>query len=147
MTKTPLFPYRVKAFYAKIVKLVNVSDTTSRTPEDECKWFFTAIWFILLKQIDTVRHGPRLQSSRLQQLIAHDTHNDMYSVQGCLGVVTSPFPMPSDILGMSNLLHCLMPTARFLPCLAGRASLFALHSRWPHFPQGPRTSLSSCPLQ
>ncbi len=57
-----------------------VPDTTSHTPEDECKWIFTAIWFILLKQIDKVKHGSWLQSSRIQQIIAHDTHNYTYSV-------------------------------------------------------------------
>ncbi len=59
----------------------------------------------------------------------------------------SPSPVPSIILRTSNLLHCLMPTAHSLSRLAGRALLLPLHSRWPHFPQGPRTSLSPCPLQ
>ncbi len=50
-------------------------------------------------------------------------------------------------LGMSNLLHCLMLTVCFPHRLAGRVPLFPLHSRWPHFPQGPRTFLSLFPLQ
>jgi hypothetical protein len=39
----------------------------------------------------------------------------------------------------SNLLHCLMPTARSFPRLVGQVPQLAQLPRWPHFPQGPAT--------
>jgi hypothetical protein len=44
----------------------------------------------------------------------------------------------------STLLHCLMPTARFFPLLAGWVPRFL---RWLPLPQDPHTPPPHCPLQ
>jgi hypothetical protein len=98
------------------VHINSVPNTTSRTPEDECKCsFFTNILYILLKQIHTVRHGLWLQSFRLWQIIAHDSrmiHTLCIRVSWCHAeLVLQAFWH----LRTSNLLHCLMPTVRFPP--------------------------------
>jgi hypothetical protein len=42
---------------------------------------------------------------------------------------------------MSTLLHCLMPTVRPFPLLAGRVPQLPRLPRWPPIPHGPRTPL------
>jgi hypothetical protein len=72
---------------------------------------------------------------------------DTYSVHKAGFVLCRAHPPSFLAFCMSNLLHCLMPTAHFAPLLAGRVPRPPPHSIWPCFPQGPRTSLPHCPLQ
>jgi hypothetical protein len=48
---------------------------------------------------------------------------------------------------MSTLLHCLKPTVRHFPLLAGRVPRLLWLPRWCPFPQGPRTPPPHSPLQ
>jgi hypothetical protein len=113
------------------------------TSEDECKWF-TAIWFILLKQSKTT--GKTFDYSdteccyylhtkwRLFTMITYSVHDGSSLSRRTLlpyswllrgGVVPSP---------AAELLLILLPAWR-----TGPSPIPPTLPGWPHFPQGPGT--------
>jgi hypothetical protein len=91
-----------------------------------------------------VRHCSQLQSLRIQQI---NTYNDIYSVhddvlmscRACLlRLLASYEHLPASTAGYQLLIP---------PPAGGLGPLLPPYSWRPHFPQGPRTLLSLCPLQ
>jgi hypothetical protein len=74
----------------------------------------------------------------------HDIHTLCINMAWCCD---EPVSLAFWHLVTSNLLHCLMPTARSFLRLAGQVPQLPRHPRWPHFPQGPCTPPSHRPLQ
>ncbi len=90
-----------------------------------------AIGYILLKQIDTVRHDSRLKLSGLQQINANITHMIRTLCIRLDSCCAEPVPRAFQHLETSNLIHCLMPSVCFPPLLAAGSPAF------PHIQCGP----------
>jgi hypothetical protein len=89
------------------------------TAEDECKWFFTTIWFILLIQIIKVRHWLRLHLlyTMKQGLLFHNVTysvHDEFLMSHRARLVVLPVPPWT-----SCLLHCCRSTAYLAPHWGG----------------------------
>ncbi len=128
-----------------IYRCARHNNTTYRTTEDECKWFFSAIWFILLRQIGTVKHGSCYGYWNIW-LGAHNIHEIHTLCTNMAWCCEEPVSRAFWHLVTSNLIHSLMPTARSFLRLAGRVPHLPQHPRWPHFRQGPLTPPSHRPL-
>ncbi len=111
------------------------------TSEDECKWF-TAIWFILLKQakqlvryLDIVTQNTYYLHTEWQlfTVIMYSVHDESsLSRQTLLLVLLVASWRCSPLL-------CCWTTAYLAPRLEGRALPHSPLPGWPHFPQGPGT--------
>jgi hypothetical protein len=115
------------------------------TSEDECKWFFTTIWFILLKQIIKIRHCSQLQLLSWKIAVVHNitysVHDEVLMPHRAHLVVLLAPPWTS-----CHSLCCRL-TAYLTPHWVSQVPPPPPHSWWPHFPQGPRTPPSPCPLK
>jgi hypothetical protein len=112
------------------------------TSEDKCKWFFTTIWFILLKQIIKVRHQITFTQLLPLYTCRIMVSNSQYYISCAwwvLDVASDPSCCPPG-----SPMGVLSPPLLQINCLScsslGRPGLLSSPSpNWPHFPQGPRT--------
>jgi hypothetical protein len=100
--------------------------------------------YMILKQIDTVRHDSRLQLSKLQQILAHDTHSDTYSVhKGSLVLCRAHSPCLLTSWGRltSSTVWCQLPV--FFPAWRAGPPSFPCTQDGPI---SPRVHAHLCPL-
>jgi hypothetical protein len=115
------------------------------TSEDDCKWFLTTIWFILLKQIIKLRNCSWLQLLRFNNEL-------MCTMLHTLCMMESWCPVEPVLLFFQLFYGCLLTSAaadwQLILLSTGWAGPPPLppYSWWPHFPQGPGTPSSPCPI-